>query len=94
MILEDIHNKLLDSSKTFREENTKHVESYEDLINTLNSEAGFVTCYWDENSNDEDKVKADTKATLRCYVINHKETEEAVNNKKTQGKLAIFSKAY
>ena len=92
--LEDIHNKLLDSSKTFREENTKHVESYEDLINTLNSEAGFVTCYWDENSNDEDKVKADTKATLRCYVLNHEETGEAVNNLNTQGKLAIFSKAY
>ena len=92
--LEDIHNKLLDSSKTFREENTKHVESYEDLINTLNSEAGFVTCYWDENSKDEDKVKADTKATLRCYVLNHEETREAVNNLNTQGKLAIFSKAY
>ena len=92
--LEDIHNKLLNSSKTFREENTKHVESYEDLINTLNSEAGFVTCYWDENSKDEDKVKADTKATLRCYVLNHEETGEAVNNLNTQGKLAIFSKAY
>ena len=92
--LKDIHNKLLDSSKTFREENTKHVESYDDLINTLNSEAGFVTCYWDENSNDEDKVKADTKATLRCYVLNHEETGEAVNNLNTQGKLAIFSKAY
>jgi prolyl-tRNA synthetase len=92
--LEDIHNKLLDSSKTFREENTKHVESYEDLINTLNSESGFVTCYWDENSKDEDKVKADTKATLRCYVLNHEETGEAVNNLNTQGKLAIFSKAY
>ena len=92
--LEDIHNKLLDSSKTFREENTKHVESYEDLINTLNSEAGFVTCYWDENSKDEDKVKADTKATLRCYVLSHEETGEAVNNLNTQGKLAIFSKAY
>ena len=92
--LEDIHNKLLDSSKAFREENTKHVESYEDLINTLNSEAGFVTCYWDENSKDEDKVKTNTKATLRCYVINHEETGEAVNNLNTQGKLAIFSKAY
>tara|TARA_B100001173_G_scaffold229370_1_gene199300 strand:+ start:670 stop:2100 length:1431 start_codon:yes stop_codon:yes gene_type:complete len=92
--LEDIHNKLLDSSKTFREENTKHVESYEDLINTLNSEAGFVTCYWDENSKDEDKVKTDTKATLRCYVLNHEDTGEAVNNLNTQGKLAIFSKAY
>ena len=92
--LEDIHNKLLDSSKTFREENTKHVESYEDLINTLNSDSGFVTCYWDENSKDEDKVKADTKATLRCYVLNHEKTGDAVNNKKMQGKLAIFSKAY
>ncbi|MAE33399.1 MAG: proline--tRNA ligase [Actinobacteria bacterium] len=92
--LEDIHNKLLDSSKTFREENTKHVESYEDLINTLNSDSGFVTCYWDENSKDEDKIKADTKATLRCYVLNHEKTGDAVNNKKVQGKLAIFSKAY
>ena len=92
--LEDIHNKLLDSSKAFREENTKHAESYEELINTLNSEAGFVTCYWDENSKDEDKVKVDTKATLRCYVLNHEETGEAVNNLNTQGKLAIFSKAY
>ena len=92
--LEDVHNKLLESSKTFREENTKHVESYDDLITTLNSEPGFVTCYWDENSKDEDKVKADTKATLRCYVLDHDETGEAVNNSKTEGKLAIFSKAY
>ena len=92
--LEDIHNKLLESSKAFREENTKHVKSYDDLITTLNSEPGFVTCYWDENSKDEDKVKADTKATLRCYVLDHDETSEAVNNSKTEGKLAIFSKAY
>ena len=92
--LEDIHNNLLESSKSFREENTKHVESYDDLITTLNSEPGFVTCYWDENSKDEDKVKADTKATLRCYVLDHDETSEAVNNSKAEGKLAIFSKAY
>ena len=92
--LEDIHNYLLESSKSFREENTKHVESYDDLITALNSEPGFVTCYWDENSKDEDKVKADTKATLRCYVLDHDETGEAVNNTKAEGKLAIFSKAY
>ena len=53
-----------------------------------------MTCYWDENSEDEDKVKQETKATLRCYVLDHKETAKAVNNKKIDGKLAIFSKAY
>ena len=92
--LEDIHNNLLESSKSFRKENTKHVESYDDLITALNSEPGFVTCYWDENSKDEDKVKADTKATLRCYVLDHDEIGKAVNNNKAEGKLAIFSKAY
>ena len=92
--LDDIHNKLLEASRIFREDNTKHVENYEELISELKSEPGFVTCYWDENSEDEDKVKQETKATLRCYVLDHKETAKAVNNKKIDGKLAIFSKAY
>ena len=92
--LDDIHNKLLESSKIFREENTKHVENYEALIAALNFEPGFVTCYWDENSSDEDRVKQETKATLRCYVLDHDKTGKAVNNENSQGKLAIFSKAY
>jgi prolyl-tRNA synthetase len=92
--LDDIHNNLLESSKIFREENTKHVENYEALITALNSEPGFVTCYWDENSSDEDRVKQETKATLRCYVLDHDKTGKAVNNENSQGKLAIFSKAY
>ena len=92
--LDDIHNKLLESSKIFREENTIHVENYEALIAALNSEPGFVTCYWDENSSDEDRVKQETKATLRCYVLDHDKTGKAVNNENAQGKLAIFSKAY
>jgi prolyl-tRNA synthetase len=92
--LDDIHNNLLESTKIFREENTKHVENYEALIAALNSKPGFVTCYWDENSSDEDRVKQETKATLRCYVLDHDKTGKAVNNENSQGKLAIFSKAY
>ena len=92
--LDDIHNNLLESSRNFRKENTIHVNSYEELITALNGDPGFVTCYWDENSEDEDKVKAETKATLRCYVLDEEKTDKAVNNENTQGKLAIFSKAY
>ena len=92
--LDDIHNNLLESSRKFRKDNTVHVISYEELITALNEDPGFVTCYWDENSEDEDKVKAETKATLRCYVLDEEKTDKAVNNENTQGKLAIFSKAY
>jgi len=92
--LDNIQNNLLESSKNFRKENTVHVDSYEELISALNEDTGFVTCFWDENSDDEDKVKAETKATLRCYVLGEEKTDKAVNNENTQGKLAIFSKAY
>ena len=92
--LDNIHNNLLESSRNFRKENTIHVDTYEELISALNGDPGFVTCFWDENSDDEEKVKAETKATLRCYVLAEESTEKAVNNENAQGKLAIFSKAY
>ena len=92
--LEDIRNKLLESSQKFRESNTVHVDSYDDLISTLNEKPGFVSCYWHENSEQEDEVKNLTKGTLRCYVINNDKLENSVNEPSQKGKLAIFSKAY
>ena len=92
--LEDIQNKLLESSQKFRESNTVHVDSYDDLIRTLNEKPGFVSCYWYENSEQEDEVKNLTKGTLRCYVIDNEKLENSVNEPSQKGKLAIFSKAY
>ena len=92
--LEDIQNKLLESSQKFRESNTVHVDSYDDLISTLNEKPGFVSCYWHENSEQEDEVKNLTKGTLRCYVIDNDKLENSVNEPSKKGKLAIFSKAY
>jgi prolyl-tRNA synthetase len=92
--LEDIQNKLLESSQKFRESNTVHVDSYDDLISTLNEKPGFVSCYWNENSEQEDEVKNLTKGTLRCYVIDNDKLENSVNEPSQKGKLAIFSKAY
>jgi len=92
--LEDIQNKLLESSQKFRESNTVHVDNYDDLIRTLNEKPGFVSCYWHENSEQEDEVKNLTKGTLRCYVIDNDKLENSVNEPSQKGKLAIFSKAY
>ena len=92
--LEDIQNKLLESSQKFRESNTVHVDSYDDLLRTLNEKPGFVSCYWHENSEQEDEVKNLTKGTLRCYVMDNEKLENSVNEPSQKGKLAIFSKAY
>ena len=92
--LDDIQSNLLETSKNFRKENTIHVDSKAELIDTLNSTPGFVTCYWDENTSDEIEIKDLTKATLRCYLLENEGSAKAVNNESVEGKKAIFSKAY
>ena len=92
--LDDIQSNLLETSKNFRKENTIHVDSKAELIDTLNSTPGFVTCYWDENTSDEIEIKDLTKATLRCYLLENGGSAKAVNNESVEGKKAIFSKAY
>ena len=92
--LDDIQSNLLETSKNFRKENTIHVDSKAELIDTLNSNPGFVTCYWEENTSDEIEIKDLTKATLRCYLLDNEDSAKSVNNKSVEGKKAIFSKAY
>jgi len=92
--LDDIQSNLLETSKNFRKDNTIHVDSKAELIDTLNSTPGFVTCYWDENTSDEIEIKDLTKATLRCYLLDNEGSAKAVNNESVEGKKAIFSKAY
>ena len=92
--LYDIQSNLLEASKNFRKDNTIHVDSKAELIDTLNSTPGFVTCYWDENTSDEIEIKDLTKATLRCYLLENEGSAKAVNNESVEGKKAIFSKAY
>ena len=92
--LDDVQAKLLKTSKNFRQNNTVHVDNKAELIDTLNSTPGFVTCYWSENTSDEIEIKDLTKATLRCYLFDNEDTGKAVNNELVEGKKAIFSKAY
>ena len=92
--LDDIQSNLLETSKNFRKDNTIHVDSKAELIDTLNSTPGFVTCYWNENTSDEIEIKDLTKATLRCYLLENEGSAKAVNNESVEGKKAIFSKAY
>ena len=85
---------MFEKSKEYREKNTVHVETMDDLLLTLNEKQGFVSCYWAENSEDENKVKELTKATLRCYLFESQDGVKSINQKSIDGRLAIFAKAY
>ena len=93
-ILSDIQNQMFETTKKFREDNTTHVHTMEGLITALKDNPGFVSCYWNENTEDEIKIKKLTKATLRCYLFDYELDIKSINDINKNGKLAIFSKSY
>ena len=92
-ILVDIQSNLFKKSKDHLDQNTTHVDTFDGLIDTLNKKSGFVSCYWDENKEDELKVKEATSATIRCYPLSNSEKKQSINQK-GDGNFTIFSKAY
>ncbi len=92
-LLIDIQANMLKKSKNHLKANTIHVETFEELLETLKNKNGFVSCYWKENKEDEIKVKEATSATIRCYPLANKDKKQSINQNEV-GKFTIFSKAY
>ncbi|MDA9607938.1 proline--tRNA ligase [Candidatus Actinomarina] len=93
-LLDTIQNEMLKVSEQFLIENTSHAENMDELLKQLQDSDGFVSCYWSESKEDELRVKEQTKATIRCYPLEHTNEMSSVNKPEIQGKFAIFSKSY
>ena len=93
-LLDTIQNEMLKVSEQFLSDNTSHAESMDELLKQLQDSDGFVSCYWSESKEDELRVKEQTKATIRCYPLEHTNEMSSVNKPEIQGKFAIFSKSY
>ncbi|MGI6103219.1 MAG: proline--tRNA ligase [Patescibacteria group bacterium] len=63
-LLTVLQTALLERAKTLRRERTKGVHSYAELVEQV--EVGFARAFWCGNEECESKVKAETKATIRC----------------------------
>lgn len=93
-LLDTIQNEMLKVSEQFLTDNTSHAENMDELLKQLQDSDGFVSCYWSESKEDELRVKEQTKATIRCYPLEHTNEMSSVNKPEIQGKFAIFSKSY
>jgi len=93
-LLDQIQDNLLTKAMKFREENTHNVANYEDF-KSLIKKGGFVYAHWDGTSETEEKIKQDTKATIRC-IPDDAVLEDGVcvfSGKKSIRKV-LFAKAY
>ena len=70
-MLVDIQNNLFEKAKKFRDKNTKTANSYEEFKKIIKNDNGFVYAHWDGSEETEEKIKNDTKATIRCIPIDN-----------------------
>ena len=89
-IQENIYNKAL----AFRESRTHKVDSYDEFKQRI-EEGGFFLCHWDGTPETEEKIKEETKATIRCIPFDcEKEEGKCMVSGKPSAQRVIFARTY
>ncbi len=94
-LLQDIQENMYKKALSFRENMTRQADSFDEFKTTLASKGGFVLAHWDGSSETEEKIKQETKATIRCIPLNAPcEEGKCVYSGKVSKQRVIFAKAY
>ena len=88
-LLDEVQKALFDSAKAFRDENTRVVETVEELEGHFADRRGFVALPWADDPNLEARIKESTGATLRCVPLD-RSAVPAANGRR----VALFARAY
>jgi prolyl-tRNA synthetase len=91
-LMDEIQENMLRQAASFRHENTRQAESYEEFKEIIAEMRGFVVAPWDGAEETEQKIKDETKATIRLLPFERQEGEDLVSGR--PGKTAVFARAY
>ena len=94
-LMEDIQSNIFNNAYKFTKENIRTANTYEEFKSIIKNKGGFVSAHWDGSSETEEKIKKETKATIRCIPIDSKKEEGfcMVSNKPSLQRV-LFAKAY
>ena len=85
-LMKEIQDNLYNKALNFRKENTHSVDTYEDFKKAI-AKGGFVYAHWDGTSETEEKIKEETKATIRCLPM--PQAGIPLESKKEEGKCIL-----
>ena len=94
-LLGQIQANMFEKAKKFREENTHRTDDYEEFKKIIEEKRGFVLSRWCGDSECEQTIKEETKATIRCIPFNMETTPGKCLRCGTEsGTLVYFARAY
>lgn len=93
--LEEIQNSLFDKALKYRDSHITEVDTYDDFKKMLDKKGGFISAHWDGTAETEEKIKNETKATIRCIPENTDNEEgKCIVTGGVSKKRVLFAKAY
>ena len=93
-LLKEIQDNIYQKALNFRLENTREVNTWEEFKEEI-KKPGFLLCHWDGTPETEEKIKAETKATIRCIPLEGDKTPgKCIYTGKPSAQRVIFAIAY
>lgn len=94
-LLEDIQANIYNKALQYRNTHITEVNSYDEFKELLETKGGFLSAHWDGTPETEERIKEETKATIRCIPLDIKEEEGVcIYSGKPSKKRVLFAKAY
>lgn len=93
-LLDAIQQAVFDRALRFREENTFSVDTWEDFQAQI-EKGGFILAHWDGTAETEEKIKNETKATIRCIPLDApEESGKCIYTGEPSNRRVVFARAY
>jgi len=94
-LLEMIQKNLYHKAFAFREDNTFKADTWEEFVDIIENKGGFVLAHWDGTPETEQRIKDETKATIRAIPLNNKlENGKCIMTGRPSIQRVLFARAY
>jgi prolyl-tRNA synthetase len=94
-LLNDIQDNIYKKALDFRTANTTKVDDYEEFKRLLDEKGGFFLCHWDGTPETEERIKNETKATIRCIPMDApEEAGQCMVSGKPSNRRVLFARSY
>jgi prolyl-tRNA synthetase len=94
-LLDEIQQNIFNKAKAFRDDHITEANTWDEFVQLLDSKTGFISAHWDGTPETEEKIKEQTKATIRCIPLDNKqEAGTCILSGNPSTQRVLFARAY
>jgi prolyl-tRNA synthetase len=94
-LLVEIQEAIFNKAKAYRDEHITPTDSWDEFVQLLDTKGGFISAHWDGTAETEEKIKEQTKATIRCIPLEHDgKAGKCILTGNPSAQRVLFARAY